>query len=148
MGSPHPVLTTFSRLAGSRAFENGDLRCLAGVGAATERGAAQVVEVDDVVASQHRGRLVTRERHHGVRVVAGVDQVLHAAPPKIMDDPTRHPDRLAGRPPRLAEVAYRLAIPVKDIRAIQAALCESPPLREDGERPTKNRLSCRLGPLA
>ena len=44
----------------------------------------QVVETDDVVAAQHRRCAMAREGHHGVGVVAAVDQVLDAAAAKVV----------------------------------------------------------------
>jgi hypothetical protein len=41
-------------------------------------GAAEVVQVNDVVAAEHRLGAVPRPQHDGMRVDAGVDVVLDA----------------------------------------------------------------------
>ena len=61
------------------------------------------------------------EGHHGVRVVAGVDQVPDAAAAQVVDEPVGLPDRRAGCAPRLAEVANRHAATVEDERAVELA---------------------------
>jgi hypothetical protein len=69
--------------------------------ASPSRCFAQVIQRDDVVALQHRRRPVARERHHRVRVVPGVNEMPHAAAPKVMDDSPRESQRGTGTYPLL-----------------------------------------------
>ena len=85
----------------------------------------QVVEVDDVVAAQHRRRAMSRKRHDGVWVDAAVDQVLDATPPEVMHQATAEADRGARALPKLPEVSDRLSVAVEDVLAVEAPGRES-----------------------
>jgi hypothetical protein len=69
------------------------------MGARSCRCPAQVIDVDDVIGAQHRRCAMPRKRHHGVWVVAAVDQVLDAAAAKAKCSGTRATTRLATTRP-------------------------------------------------
>src|SRR5262245_12197736 len=76
-------------------------------------GAAQVVEIDDVVALEHVVGQVSRPAHDGVRIRPGVDVVLHTAAAQVVWDAPGHADRGASLVPHLLEIAEaRAAAPV------------------------------------
>src|SRR5690349_9206857 len=87
------------------------------------------MQIDDVVAPEHARRPVPRERHDGVRIVPGVNEMLHAAPSEVVDDPARQPGRRARLRPELPEVPNAAAVPVEDVRAVEAS--DSDPALDD-----------------
>src|SRR5207302_3466645 len=113
------LLCAFS--AGPLVFERDDRPWLSTVAARAFSSRTEVVQGDDVVATQHRVRPMAGEGHRRVRIDPGVDEVSHAAAPKVVDDPAVRPDRLAGGLPGLPEVPDRLAVVVEDELAVEAA---------------------------
>ena len=83
-------LSAFSPCSAGECYDRGRL---AAVGITLRRRGTQVVQVNDVVALQHRWRAVPAERHHGV-LDPGVDGMPH----RCGEDRAR--SVLRARPPR------------------------------------------------
>jgi len=88
-----------------------------------------------------------RERHDGMRVVAGIDQVPHTAASEVVDNPPRESDRRTRSLPHLAEVADPSPMLVEHVRAIEATRGESP-LDDRRERAGVHREHARAIVLA
>jgi hypothetical protein len=69
---------------------------------------------------------MSRKRHDGVEVAAGVDQVFDPAAPEVVYDAIRKPDRGARTSPRLPKVADRLPVPLEGVGTIEPPVREAP----------------------
>src|SRR5262249_18585857 len=67
----------------------------------------EVALVDDVVAVEHRPRLVGGDFHRAVLGQAVAAHVPDTGPPQVVDDEARRAGRAAGGEPRLPEAADR-----------------------------------------
>src|SRR5262249_1296054 len=74
-----------------------------------------------VVAVEDASRPVARHRHGDPLGNSGPDHVPHRRAAEVVEEPVREAGRLARRPPRLAEVPKRAAVPVEDEQAVEAA---------------------------
>jgi hypothetical protein len=69
---------------------------------------------------------VSAERHHGVRVHAGLDQVADATAAEVVDDPATRTETGAGLLPELREVPDPPAVALEDVRAVETPGLQSP----------------------
>ena len=60
------------------------------------------------------------ERHHGVRVHSGLDQMADSATAEVVDDTVFEADGLARRLPDRAKISDRSAMLMEDVRANRA----------------------------
>src|SRR5262249_49330704 len=90
------------------------------VGEGLLRGRREVRLTHDVVAIEDGAGAVPGDGHGHALGHAGADHVADGRAPHVVEELSRQPRTLAGRPPRLAEVADGLAVAVEDQRAVEA----------------------------